>query len=1054
MSAYAVCIVQPPGYLHSEAFREVGEILLHGLRRLGHDAVLSSDAVHQGRRVIVLGSCLLPSHLLPLPGDAIIYNLEQIHPGLPWLTPEAIELFRRHEVWDYSARNAARYAELGLARPRVVPIGHAPELVRIPKVPEQEDIDVLFYGSLNERRRVILDALRARGLRVEAVFGVYGEARDQLIARSTIVLNLHFYEAKVFEIVRVSYLLANGRCVVSERGADPAEEREFDEGIAFAEYGELVNTCARLARDPIARARLGEAGQAIMTRRDEVAYLREALAPAPALEEARGTPAMAARLAPEVVPPTGGLPDYYEFTRPEVIALARPEGSRVLDVGCAAGAMGAAMLAAGAREVVGIEVNGPAAAVARSRLTAVYGYDLDSLPELPYPEGYFEVITCADVLEHLRDPAAVLRHLTRWLAPSGRVVCSIPNVRHESVLLPLLLEGRWDYRAEGILDRTHLRFFTVTSAVRLLAEAGLVVDGQGQAVTTTPSPALARAAELVAALGGDAQALLVEGTVVQTLVTGRLAAARAGVARPLPDPWRGSRPVRVLVAPELADPADTWASALGEIVTGLGANGSVTVGIALPLAALDPPPAAVQEVAARAEVDLLLTEEPSDDAGWERLLGGTTVWITTSERPHLLALARRVGVKVQPASDQLETGGGRAAPSGSTAAVTGSRPLFSVLVPSYNQAHFLSAALDSLRAQTFGDWEALVVNDGSTDGTAEVMERYARQDPRIRPFHQVNGGVASALNRGLAATRGDWICWLSSDDLFLPEKLAVHAAAIQADPGPRLMHTDFQLLHHQTGALTPSGVKAEYIPPADLQVLHFLHINYFNGISIAGHRSVFEGVGGFDEEYSYGQDYDVWLRASARFRSQFLDSVTCVTRIHPGQGTALFTEAGIYDSARAALAFLNAHPFQDLFPLLDLDQLQQALRAVSATLRVALDPAAFVTRCGYGAALLDRLREWLASAPEPVRREVCRQVAQLAWPEASAEVRTMLSSIANVRPGTRYAPHDALAVLERQRAAAERRGDAREAAALQRYLAMVRGRPLPAKASAVARRSA
>ena len=84
-------------------------------------------------------------------------------------------------------------------------------------------------------------------------------------------------------------------------------------------------------------------------------------------------------------------------------------------------------------------------------------------------------------------------------------------------------------------------------------------------------------------------------------------------------------------------------------MTGLGANGRVTVGVALPLTALEPPHPAVQEVAARAQVDLLLTEEPSDAAGWERLLGGASIWITSSERPRLLALARRVGVEVQDA---------------------------------------------------------------------------------------------------------------------------------------------------------------------------------------------------------------------------------------------------------------------------------------------------------------------------------------------------------------------------------------------------------------------
>ncbi len=645
MSAYAICIVQPPGYLHSAAFREVGESLLHGLRRLGHDAILSSEASHRGRRAIVLGSNLLPSHPLPLPDDAILYNLEQIEAGSAWLPPQLVELFRRHEVWDYSARNASRYAELGLARPRVVPVGHVPELVRIPKA-DEEEIDVLFYGSVNGRRQAILDALRARGLRVEAVFGVYGDARDRLIARSKIVLNVHFYEARVFEIVRVSYLLSNRRCVVSERGADPAEESELEAGIAFAAYGDLVDTCVRLAADPAAREKLCESGQALMTRRDAVAYLRDALAvgcaPAPACAE----PAGESRHAQASSLPAS-LPAYYQCARPEVIGLARPRGCRVLDVGCAAGAMGAAMLAAGATEVVGIEVHPPAAALARSRLTAVYGYDLDGLPVLPYPEGYFDVITCADVLEHLKDPAAALRHLSGWLAPGGRVVCSIPNVRHESVLLPLLFEGRWDYVDAGILDRTHLRFFTVASAVRLLADAGLALDGRVQTVTTAPSPLLVRTSELIATLGGDARKFQEEATVVQILLAGRCTAVRPRAVGPILDPWRGSRPVHILIAPDLADPTDSWAPTLSEVVAGLGASDQVTVGITLPVAALSSPPAVVREVAAHAKVDLLLTEAPSDTAGWERLLGGASIWLATSARSPLLALAQRVGVEVR-----------------------------------------------------------------------------------------------------------------------------------------------------------------------------------------------------------------------------------------------------------------------------------------------------------------------------------------------------------------------------------------------------------------------
>jgi hypothetical protein len=284
VSRYAVSVVSPEGYAHAAAFREVAESLHHGLLALGHDSVLTDDVRPPGRRPIVLGSNLLRGVKQKPAKDAILYNLEQLDPGSPWLTPQLLELFRRHVVWDYSPRNAERYAALGLPAPRVVPIGYVPALTRI--APAEEDVDVLFYGSVNPRRRRVLDALAARGLRVEAVYGVYGEARDRLIARSRIALNLHFYEAKVFEVVRVSYLLANRRCVVSERGADPEEERQLEGGVAFAPYEELVETCARLAADPAARAALAATGHELMKRRDTAAYLRVALE-APAVEPKR-----------------------------------------------------------------------------------------------------------------------------------------------------------------------------------------------------------------------------------------------------------------------------------------------------------------------------------------------------------------------------------------------------------------------------------------------------------------------------------------------------------------------------------------------------------------------------------------------------------------------------------------------------------------------------------------------------------------------------------------------------------------------------------------------
>src|SRR5947199_402031 len=152
------------------------------------------------------------------PGS-IIYNLEQIYEGSPWLTPALLEVLRAHTVWDYSAANIEALARLGIAA-RYAPVGYIPSLTRIPPAPAP-DIDVLFHA------------------------------------------------AKVFEVVRVSYLLANRRFVVSETGSDAAAERLFSGGVAFAGYETLVDTCLGYLVAPEARAAVAARGFAIMAARRE-----------------------------------------------------------------------------------------------------------------------------------------------------------------------------------------------------------------------------------------------------------------------------------------------------------------------------------------------------------------------------------------------------------------------------------------------------------------------------------------------------------------------------------------------------------------------------------------------------------------------------------------------------------------------------------------------------------------------------------------------------------------------------------------------------------------
>ncbi|MBI4686998.1 MAG: glycosyltransferase [Nitrospirae bacterium] len=289
------------------------------------------------------------------------------------------------------------------------------------------------------------------------------------------------------------------------------------------------------------------------------------------------------------------------------------------------------------------------------------------------------------------------------------------------------------------------------------------------------------------------------------------------------------------------------------------------------------------------------------------------------------------------------------------------KPLISVLVPTYNQADYLPQTLDSLLSQTYDNWEAVIVNDGSTDDTPLVLEKYATKDSRFRIFHKKNGGVGSALNEALSNACGEWICWLSSDDLFLPSKLKIHTYGFKKYPHIKIFHTDYYVLNGNQISYMDNYIE-ESIPPTALQVLKFFQINYFNGISICIHRSIFEHVGFFKENLRNGQDFDMWLRISSLYRSQVLPLKTCVTRVHPSSGTQLSIEAGIFDSARACLEFLNKHTFAELFPMLDLQQEDQFIIAFRSIVEILANSKSFINRCGYAQALIDRMREWLATS--------------------------------------------------------------------------------------------
>ncbi len=184
-------------------------------------------------------------------------------------------------------------------------------------------------------------------------------------------------------------------------------------------------------------------------------------------------------------------PAYYGRPRREMLAQVPGDARLVLDVGCGAGAFGAglkqAWSAAGRPLTVwGLEMDPAAAARATEVLDRVITGDATAaVAELP--TAHFDVVILNDILEHLVAPEALLMAVKKSLRPGGHLVASVPNVRHFPHLVDLVVHGRWEYTDEGILDRTHLRFFTRSSAVAMFEACGYEVVGV-TGINPTPSP--------------------------------------------------------------------------------------------------------------------------------------------------------------------------------------------------------------------------------------------------------------------------------------------------------------------------------------------------------------------------------------------------------------------------------------------------------------------------------------------------------------------------------------------------------------------------------------
>lgn len=259
-----------PSLMHGlHGYREIIDTLQWGLNDIGHDTAVHENSFIAERTNIVLGAQMLSnSELQRLPPETIIYNFEQIGRTRPEdLKPEIKTVVQRFRIWEYSEANLDTWATLGARNSVVhVPVGWAPILRRIEK-PLTQDIDVLIYGLPSQLRLEVFNDLCHHGLKCVFLCGMYGADRDELIKKSKLVLNINMYRSRIFEIVRVSYLLANSKAVVADLQADTIVEASIEGAVIFSVPDQLVPTCKRLLEDDSARQELEETGRKIFEQR-------------------------------------------------------------------------------------------------------------------------------------------------------------------------------------------------------------------------------------------------------------------------------------------------------------------------------------------------------------------------------------------------------------------------------------------------------------------------------------------------------------------------------------------------------------------------------------------------------------------------------------------------------------------------------------------------------------------------------------------------------------------------------------------------------------------
>jgi glycosyltransferase involved in cell wall biosynthesis len=239
----------------------------------------------------------------------------------------------------------------------------------------------------------------------------------------------------------------------------------------------------------------------------------------------------------------------------------------------------------------------------------------------------------------------------------------------------------------------------------------------------------------------------------------------------------------------------------------------------------------------------------------------------------------------------------------STSAGAEAQPLVSVVIPTFNRAHILDEAVNSVIAQEYPHWELHIVDDGSTDGTRELVEQYA-DDERIHYHWQENAGQATARNQGVSHSRGDYIAFLDSDDRWLPHKLRVQVQCVVDDPGIDVIYGDVERIDGE-GKVLPDRPK----PPRYSGMIwqHLLVDNFIHLITSMVRSESIKRAGGFDTSFRCADDYNLWLRLSATSIFKFLPGKVSQYRVE-GERISNNLDGRFESNLRSVQGFIESNP--------------------------------------------------------------------------------------------------------------------------------------------------